>query len=77
MPGRPSSAFLQNGEASTCMRTEASQLSSIGAEIAAFYGGAQPAASTLIGVQTLALPEFLSEIEAKDAPDESQLVRIS
>lgn len=29
-----------------------------------FYGGELPAANTLIGVQALALPEFLIEIEA-------------
>ncbi|HWS69518.1 MAG TPA: Rid family hydrolase, partial [Steroidobacteraceae bacterium] len=33
-------------------------------EIGAFYAGAVPAANTFIGVQTLALPEFLIEIEA-------------
>lgn len=34
------------------------------AEIAAFYGDAAPAANTFIGVQALALPDFLIEIEA-------------
>jgi len=33
-------------------------------EISAFYGTATPAANTFIGVQTLALPDFLVEIEA-------------
>jgi len=33
-------------------------------EIGAFYAGAQPAANTFIGVQALALPDFLVEIEA-------------
>ena len=42
---------------------------SIGPEIAAFYGGAEPGASTLIGVQALARPEFLIEIEADAALD--------
>jgi enamine deaminase RidA (YjgF/YER057c/UK114 family) len=42
---------------------------SIGPEIAAFYGGADPGASTLIGVQALARPEFLIEIEADAALD--------
>lgn len=32
--------------------------------IGAFYEGAEPAANTFIGVQALALPEFLIEIEA-------------
>ena len=31
--------------------------------ISAFYGDAEPAANTLIGVQALALPDFLIEIE--------------
>lgn len=34
------------------------------AEIAAFYEGADPAPNTLLGVQALALPDFLIEIEA-------------
>ncbi len=34
------------------------------AEIVAFYEGAAPAPNTLVGVQALALPEFLIEIEA-------------
>ncbi|HEX7115463.1 MAG TPA: RidA family protein [Steroidobacter sp.] len=33
-------------------------------EIAAFYGDATPAPNTFIGVQALALPDFLVEIEA-------------
>jgi enamine deaminase RidA (YjgF/YER057c/UK114 family) len=36
-------------------------------EFAAFYGGAVPAANTFIGVQALALPDFLVEIEATAA----------
>ena len=36
-------------------------------EVLAFYDGAEPAASTLIGVQSLAMPEFLVEIEATAA----------
>lgn len=39
-------------------------LEPIGQAIAEFYGDATPAANTLIGVQALALPEFLIEIEA-------------
>jgi len=33
-------------------------------EIGEFYAGAPPAANTFIGVQALALPDFLVEIEA-------------
>jgi enamine deaminase RidA (YjgF/YER057c/UK114 family) len=33
-------------------------------EVGAFYEGATPAANTFIGVQALALPDFLIEIEA-------------
>jgi len=33
-------------------------------EIGVFYAGAPPAANTFIGVQALALPDFLVEIEA-------------
>lgn len=40
------------------------KLGPVSAEIAAFYGGAEPAANTFLGVQALALPEFLIEIEA-------------
>ncbi|MGB3643889.1 MAG: RidA family protein [Mesorhizobium sp.] len=36
-------------------------------EILAFYGGVVPGANTFIGVQSLALPEFLVEIEATAA----------
>jgi enamine deaminase RidA (YjgF/YER057c/UK114 family) len=36
-------------------------------EILAFYGGVDPAPNTWIGVQALALPEFLIEIEATAA----------
>jgi len=38
-------------------------LQPIGAALAEFYGDAIPAANTLIGVQSLALPDFLIEIE--------------
>lgn len=38
-------------------------LGTVGAAIAEFYGDALPAANTWIGVQCLALPEFLIEIE--------------
>ena len=41
-----------------------SLLEPIGRAIAEFYKGITPAANTLIGVQALALPEFLVEIEA-------------
>jgi enamine deaminase RidA (YjgF/YER057c/UK114 family) len=40
------------------------KLGTIGPALAAFYGDALPAANTLIGVQALALPGFLVEIEA-------------
>ena len=39
-------------------------LDAIGPAIGAFFGDVAPAANTLIGVQALALPEFLIEIEA-------------
>jgi len=39
-------------------------LEPIGQAISEFYGDLTPAANTLIGVQALALPEFLIEIEA-------------
>ena len=39
------------------------KLETIGRAIQEFYDGALPAANTLIGVQCLALPEFLIEIE--------------
>ena len=38
-------------------------LEPVGAAIAEFYGDVTPAANTWIGVQSLALPEFLIEIE--------------
>lgn len=38
-------------------------LEPIAAALSAFYGDVTPAANTLIGVQGLALPEFLIEIE--------------
>jgi enamine deaminase RidA (YjgF/YER057c/UK114 family) len=38
-------------------------------QIAEFYGEATPAPNTFIGVSTLALPEFLIEIEATAAVD--------
>ncbi len=41
-----------------------SLLQPIGQAIGEFYGDNMPAANTLIGVQALALPEFLIEIEA-------------
>jgi enamine deaminase RidA (YjgF/YER057c/UK114 family) len=40
------------------------KLHAICAEISAFYDGALPGANTFIGVQALALPDFLIEIEA-------------
>ncbi len=40
------------------------KLETICSAIGAFYEGEAPAANTLIGVQTLALPDFLIEIEA-------------
>lgn len=40
------------------------KLGPVCAEIAAFYEGADPAPNTFLGVQALALPEFLIEIEA-------------
>ncbi|CAN5513593.1 RidA family protein [soil metagenome] len=43
------------------------KLGPICGEIAAFYGEAVPAANTFIGVQALALPDFLIEIEADAA----------
>lgn len=43
------------------------KLGPICAEISAFYEGAEPAANTFIGVQALALPDFLIEIEATAA----------
>ncbi len=43
---------------------DASMLPAIGAELGAFYGKATPAANTIVGVQALAMPDFLIEIEA-------------
>ena len=40
------------------------KLGPVSAEILAFYDGGTPAANTFIGVQSLALPEFLIEVEA-------------
>lgn len=40
------------------------KLGPVSAEIVAFYDGADPAPNTFLGVQALALPEFLVEIEA-------------
>ena len=40
------------------------KLPAIGGAIAAFFGDVTPPSNTLIGVQSLALPEFLIEIEA-------------
>lgn len=42
-------------------------LEPIGIAIAEFYGQTLPAANTLIGVQSLALPDFLIEIEVTAA----------
>ena len=39
----------------------------VAGELMAFYGDAMPAANTWIGVQALAMPEFLIEIEATAA----------
>jgi enamine deaminase RidA (YjgF/YER057c/UK114 family) len=41
-----------------------SKLGVVLGEVGAFYGDATPAPNTFIGVQALALPEFLVEIEA-------------
>jgi enamine deaminase RidA (YjgF/YER057c/UK114 family) len=40
------------------------KLGIVGAEIGAFYGDATPAPNTFLGVQSLAMPEFLVEIDA-------------
>lgn len=45
------------------------KLGPICAAIAAFFGDVPPAANTLIGVQALALPDFLIEIEATAVVD--------
>ena len=42
----------------------ADQLAAIGPAIQEFYGDVVPAANTLLGVQALAMPDFLIEIEA-------------
>ena len=42
-------------------------LEPFGAALAEFYGDVTPAANTLIGVQSLALPDFLIEIEVTAA----------
>ena len=41
-----------------------SKLEAVGNELAAFYGATTPAPNTIVGVQSLALPDFLIEIEA-------------
>ncbi len=51
------------------------KLGPICAEIAAFYGDALPAANTFLGVQALALPDFLIEIEADAALDPEKAPR--
>ena len=43
------------------------KLGPVTGEILAFYDGVVPAANTFIGVQALALPDFLVEIEATAA----------
>ena len=43
---------------------DVSMLAAISPEMAAFYGDAVPAANTIVGVQSLAMPDFLIEIEA-------------
>ena len=40
------------------------KLEVLGPAIVAFYGDVIPAANTLLGVQTLAMPDFLIEVEA-------------
>lgn len=45
------------------------KLPAIGGAIAEFFGDVTPPANTLIGVQSLALPEFLIEIEATAVVD--------
>jgi len=40
------------------------KLEVLGPAIGAFYGDVIPAANTLLGVQTLAMPDFLIEVEA-------------
>ena len=43
------------------------KLGPVAGELMAFYGDAMPAANTWIGVQALAMPEFLIEIEGTAA----------
>jgi len=43
---------------------DVSKLEAVGGELAAFYGDVVPAPNTIVGVQALALPDFLIEIEA-------------
>lgn len=45
------------------------KIEAIGAALAAFYGDVEPAANTLLGVQALAMPDFLIEIEATAVVD--------
>ena len=45
------------------------KLAVIGPAIQAFYGDVTPPANTLIGVETLAIPEFLIEIEVTAVVD--------
>jgi enamine deaminase RidA (YjgF/YER057c/UK114 family) len=47
----------------------ADAIPAIGAALAEFYGDVTPAANTLLGVQALAMPEFLIEIEATAVVD--------
>ena len=42
----------------------ADKLEALGPAIGAFYGDVTPAANTLLGVQALAMPDFLIEVEA-------------
>ncbi len=41
-----------------------SKLEAVGGELMSFYGDVLPAPNTVVGVQALALPDFLIEIEA-------------
>jgi enamine deaminase RidA (YjgF/YER057c/UK114 family) len=45
------------------------KLAAIGPELAEFYGDLLPAPNTLLGVQALAMPDFLVEIEATAVVD--------
>lgn len=45
------------------------KLGVVSAELAAFYGGTTPAPNTFIGVQSLALPDLLVEIEGTAVVD--------